>query len=719
MSLKVGSRLGSYEVVSLIGQGGMGEVYRAHDTKLRRDVALKVLPEEFMADHDRLARFQREAEVLASLNHPHIASIYGVEEANGVQALVLEMVEGPTLADRIALGPIPLDEALPIATQIADALEAAHDHGVIHRDLKPGNIKLQPNGSAKVLDFGLAKVLDLDAGGRDRSQAPTITSPAMTRIGVILGTAAYMSPEQARGKGVDKRSDIWAFGCVLYEMLTGSRPFDGGDVSDTLAFVITKEPEWSALPPAVPPTIRALLRRCLQKSARLRLRDIGDARLAIDDAMGELGADANVGSLVAGARTPGRRALPWIYLPLVVLSAVGLTLLSLQRRPELPAATPKRLVLQLPAGDELAFGESAPVGEGRPSVAISPDGTRIVYIGRRAGRVQLFQRPLDQFDPMAIAGTEGAFNPFFSPDGQWIGFFTNTHLKKVAVAGGDPVTLCEARNPYGGTWSGDSIFFAQVFGTALSRVPAAGGAVETVRSGGQRFWPFGVPGEDGLLVSGWPSGIRLVRFKEPDSGDRRITPGFTSARLTPTGHIILVRPGQLLAAPFDRARWEITGAETLVLAGLRTEPWGGALCIFARGHSDLRARESRDNRIVGVRRSRWQHRFDAGIRARQFRVVQVIALRRQDRDHRERHHQRSLGLRPRTGHAHAAEYHGKQRSSLVVPRWRMGDVRLVGQRRVECLPAAGRRFGPAESSRLNCQQSDSIFLVARWPGSGL
>jgi eukaryotic-like serine/threonine-protein kinase len=583
MSLKVGSRLGRYEVVSLLGRGGMGEVYRARDTKLKRDVALKVLPEEFTADHNRLARFQREAEVLASLNHSHIASIYGLEEAEGAQALVLELVDGTTLSDRIAHGPIPLDEALPIAQQIADALEAAHEHGVIHRDLKPGNIKVLSDGSVKVLDFGLAKVLDLSVDGSDPSQSPTITTPAVTRLGVILGTAAYMSPEQARGKGVDKRSDIWAYGCVLYEMLTGSRAFDGDDVSDTLAFVITKDPDWAALPSAIPPAVRALLRHCLQKSVRLRLRDIGDARLAIDDALAELGADTPVGSLVTGARTPGRRSLPWIYLSLVVLSAVGLTLLLTQRRAEAPPTGPKRLVLQLPTGDQLAFGESAPVGEGRPSLAISPDGARIVYVGRRAGSVRLYQRPLDQFDSTAIAGTEGAFNPFFSPDGQWIGFFTNTHLKKVPVSGGNPVTLCEARNPYGATWSRDSIFFAQGFGMALSRVPAAGGPAEVVRSGGSpKFWPFAVPGDDALLVSGWPSGIQLVRLNDGERGDRLIARTYTSGRLTPTGHLILVRPGQLFAAPFDQARWEIIGVETPVLAGVRTESWGGGHFSFSR-----------------------------------------------------------------------------------------------------------------------------------------
>ena len=362
----------------------MGEVYRAHDTKLKRDVALKVLPEEFMTDDNRLARFQREAEVLASLNHSHIASIYGVEGVSDAQALVLELVEGPTLADRIAQGPIPIDEALPIASQIGDALEAAHDQGVIHRDLKPGNIKLLPDGSVKVLDFGLAKILDPAVDVRDGSQSPTITSPAMTRIGVVLGTAAYMSPEQARGKVVDTRSDIWAFGCVLYEMLTGARAFAGDEVSDTLAFVITKEPDWTALPAATPPSVRALLRHCLQKSVRGRLRDIGDARLAIDDALAELGAGTPVGSPIAGAPGRGRRALPWIYLPVVVLSAVGLTLLSIPRRPEPPPATPKRLVLQLPAGRRARVRGSR---TGRRGSAVGRDLTgRDSYRLRRPAR---------------------------------------------------------------------------------------------------------------------------------------------------------------------------------------------------------------------------------------------------------------------------------------------------------------------------------------------
>ena len=580
MSLRTGSRLGPYEVVSLIGVGGMGEVYRARDTKLKRDVALKVLPEAFLTDHDRLARFQQEAEVLASLNHSHIASIYGVHEADGTQALVLELVDGETLADRIARGPVPFEEALQIARQIADALDLAHQHGVIHRDLKPANIKLLPDGSVKVLDFGLAKILETPGRGGDRLESATVTSPALTRMGVILGTAAYMSPEQARGNTVDKRSDIWAFGCVLYEMLAGSRAFDADGVVDTLALVVTKDPDLNALPSDVPPGVLALVRHCLQKREHLRLRDIGDARLAIDDALAEPGAGTTVGPRRTDAR-PAGRALNWAAYPLVAVAGAGLTLLVTPRRAETPPTNPTRLVLQLPSGDELAFGESAPVGEGRPSLAISPDGTRVVYVGRHAGTVQLYLRPLDQFDSRVIAGTEGAFNPFFSPDGQWIGFFTPTHLKKVAISGGDPVTLCEARNPYGAAWSGDSVFFAQGFGTILSRVAAAGGIADVVWSGGSnRFWPAIVPSDNALLVSGWPAGIHLVRLDRHE--DRLLTGTYTSARLTPTGHLIAARPGQLLAIPFDQNRWEITGGEIPVVTGLRTDSWGAAHFSFSR-----------------------------------------------------------------------------------------------------------------------------------------
>ena len=284
--LAPGTRLGVYEVVAAIGAGGMGEVYRARDTRLKRDVALKILPESFASDPDRLARFQREAELLASLNHPNIAGIYGLEEGDGTRALVMELVEGETLADRIAAGPIPLHEALPIARQIAEALEAAHEQGIIHRDLKPANVKMRPDGTVKVLDFGLAKALEpTSARGTDATASPTITTPAMmTGVGTILGTAAYMAPEQAKGRPADKQSDIWAFGCVLFEILTGRRCFDGEDVADTLAFVLTKEPDWSALPPNALPSIANLLRRCLEKDRRKRIGDVAAALFAIDEA---------------------------------------------------------------------------------------------------------------------------------------------------------------------------------------------------------------------------------------------------------------------------------------------------------------------------------------------------------------------------------------------------------------------------------------------------
>jgi serine/threonine-protein kinase len=363
-------------------------------------------------------------------------------------------------------------------------------------------------------------------------------------------------------------------------MLAGSRAFVADGVVDTLAFVMTKDPDWSALPSDVPPGIAALLRHCLQKRVHLRLRDLGDARLAIDDALAEPGAGTTVGPRSTGARTAGR-ALHWAAYALAAVVGAGLTLLVTPRRAETPPASPKRLVLQLPSGDQLAFGESAPLGEGRPSLAISPDGARIVYVGRHAGTVQLYLRRLDQFDSNALAGTEGAFNPFFSPDGQWIAFFTPTHLKKVAISGGDPVTLCEARNPYGGAWSGDSIFFAQGFGTTLSRVAAAGGIAEGVWSGRTRtFWPAIGPDDNALLVSAWPAGIHLVRLDRHE--DRLLAGTYTSARLTPTGHLIAARPGQLLAIPFDQNRRETTGGEIPVVTGLRTDSWGAAHFSFSR-----------------------------------------------------------------------------------------------------------------------------------------
>jgi len=377
MSLTAGSRLGPYEIHSLIGSGGMGEVYKARDTKLNRDVALKILPEHFALDSDRLARFKREAQLLASLNHPNIAAIYGFEESNGVQALVLELVEGPTLADRIAKGPIALDDALPIARQIAEALEAAHDHGIMHRDLKPANVKVKEDGTVKVLDFGLAKAVDSSSSATDLSQSPTITSPAMTQMGVILGTAAYMSPEQAKGREADRRSDIWAFGCVLYEMLTGRRAFEDDDVSETLAAVIKGEPEWSALPADTPAAVRRLLRRCLRKDAKERLHDISDARIEMQDAQAEAASEGTTVPVPVVTRR-SRERLAWMTVAIVLAVALALSLV-LTRRP-IPTAPEMRLEITTPAtSSALHF-------------ALSPDGTRLVFVASGEGQPRLWVR---------------------------------------------------------------------------------------------------------------------------------------------------------------------------------------------------------------------------------------------------------------------------------------------------------------------------------------
>ena len=426
MALEVGSRLGHYDVTALIGEGGMGQVYQATDTKLKRQVALKILPEAFSADPERLARFQREAEVLASLNHPNIAAIHGLEGEDGVRALVFELVEGPTLADRIKQGAIPLDEALPIAKQIAEALEAAHEAGVIHRDLKPANIKVKDDGTVKVLDFGLAKALDPTPEG-DPSQSPTLTAAA-TQMGVIMGTAAYMSPEQARGKPVDKRADIWAFGCVLYEMLTGQRAFHGEDVSLTLASVMKSDLNVTRLPPDVPATVRTVLRRCLEKDPKQRVHDIADVRLAMEGAFETTVSTSSGPSVAPYLQVWQRPVLALIAALLVaVVSAIAAWFYAQ------PGPQPVVRSTLVNPGSE-AIGNAWDAG-----VTLSPDGRRIAYlasVGGAPGVGNLYVRELDQLEPMLLA--ESARAPFFSPDGQWVGFkgLRTAPWMKVAVTGG-------------------------------------------------------------------------------------------------------------------------------------------------------------------------------------------------------------------------------------------------------------------------------------------
>ena len=425
MALTLGTRFGPYEVSAHIGAGGMGEVYRAIDTNLKRAVAMKVLPVSVAGDRERLARFRREAELLAALNHPNIASIYGLERSGPATALVMELVEGPTLADVIARGPIPISDVLPIAKQIAEALDAAHEQGIIHRDLKPANIKVRADGTVKVLDFGLAKALAPDGASTtagNLTESPTITSPAMTQAGMILGTAAYMSPEQAKGRAVDKRSDVWAFGVVLYEMLTGQRLFKGDDVSEVLASVLTRQPDWTILPADTPALVRRLLRRCLEKDRTRRLADIADARLDIVDSLS--GSDVDAPSAVSASRTHGR--LAWASSLLLVGLAAAAVAVWATRRVPIPPVTTRTILSIAPTGEtsganplEQRAGGARPT---RTAVALSPDGKTLVFSAIWGGTEQLYARRMDQLSAAPISGTSGGSSPIFSPDGQSVAF---------------------------------------------------------------------------------------------------------------------------------------------------------------------------------------------------------------------------------------------------------------------------------------------------------
>jgi hypothetical protein len=415
----------------------MGEVYRARDTTLGRDVAIKILPHLFTSDRERLARFEREARMLAALNHPHIGAIYGVEDADGVRGLVLELVEGPTLAGRLTAGPLPFAEALAIARQIADALDAAHEKGIIHRDLKPANVKVTPDGKVKVLDFGLAKAFTGDGPADDPTNSPTL-SRAATAHGVILGTAAYMSPEQARGQAVDKRTDMWAFGGVLYELLTGKPAFQGDTVTEILAAVLRGEPDWPALPAATPPTVRVLLRRCLQKDKALRLRDAGDAGREIQDAL----TAPDVSPMTTGPVTRGWRQTVELGLAVLVTAVVaGLVVWNLKPTAPRPVT---RFTITLPPGQQLAASGA--------DLALSPDGSHLAYVAIQGGTQQLYLRAMDGLEAKPVPGTEGAVEPFFSPDGQALGFFAGGKLKTVSVSGGSALTLGDASLPTGASW---------------------------------------------------------------------------------------------------------------------------------------------------------------------------------------------------------------------------------------------------------------------------
>jgi serine/threonine-protein kinase len=577
VALTPDTRLGAYEVVSLLGEGGMGEVYRARDTKLGRDVALKILPEAFTLDGARIARFRREAHVLASLNHPNIAAIYGFEDSGSTHALVLELVEGPTLADRIAKGPLPLDEARPIAKQIAEALEAAHEQGIIHRDLKPANIKVRSDGTVKVLDFGLAKAIEAggaeQAGGAGReipSMSPTITSPAiMTGVGMILGTAAYMAPEQARGRHVDRRADIWAFGAVLFEMLTGSQAFPGQDIPHVLARVIEREPDWSTLPASLPPALVTYVRRCLVKDPRERVRDIGDVRLALDGAF-ELPAQRIVESAATAPTVvpaPRWRRVGAYLAALLAGAAVTAAAAWVVARTRAQPLQPVRFALVPPPTAALT------VGGNERTIAISPDGTHIVYRGSggSGSTPLLLARAIDQLDARPIATIPRGFRePFLSPDGQWVGFFLQGEIRKVSINGGPSIAIAKnSAAPRGASWGPDGtiIFATNDAATGLLSVPAGGGeptvltTPDTAHGAVDHVFPSILPGGAAVLYTvtstGQPENAQIAVLDLKSGQSKILIRGGSQAEYLESGHLIYAAAGTLRAVRFDLKRLEV------------------------------------------------------------------------------------------------------------------------------------------------------------------
>ena len=581
----IGSRLGPYEISAQIGEGGMGLVFKARDFQLGREVALKVLPEGFTQDAERLARFEREAKLLASLNHPNIAQIYGLETSGGSPALVMELVEGPTLAERLAPGSLSIAESLSIARQIAEALEEAHEKGIVHRDLKPQNVKASIEGKVKVLDFGLAKAMEpagaasssgpggvAGAGAVNLTHSPTLTSPALgTMQGVILGTAAYMAPEQARGLGVDKRADLWALGVILFEMLSGRRLFEGELVTDVLAGVLKQEIDWSALPPETPPALRRLLRRCLERKPENRIRDAGDVRWELDEIARTGGEEAAATVAPSAAEVVARRVPVWRWLAAAGLGlALGLGAafaLGWLGPRQAPARSVKSYLLP-PEKTSFAF---------RPSLggpALAPDGTKLVFSASDdSGRTSLWVRPLDSTGARELTGTEDASYPFWSPDSRWVGFFVPGKLRKIDVTGGPPETVCDAASGRGGSWSpgGVIVFSPQVF-SGLQRVSAAGGTpvalseLDAGRSQTSQRWPVFLP--DGRHFLYW-AGVPLNSAADQGDGifvgsidggkTEFLLPTDSDALYAPPGYLLFLREGLLMAQGFDASERRLRG----------------------------------------------------------------------------------------------------------------------------------------------------------------
>jgi serine/threonine-protein kinase len=573
----IGTTLAHYRITAALGAGGMGEVWRATDTKLGREVALKVLPEEFAKDPDRMARFEREAKVLASLNHRNIATLYGLETAESGTGtgtgtgtfLAMELVEGEDLSERIKRGPISVEEAMPIALQIAEALEAAHEAGIVHRDLKPANIKITDDGTVKVLDFGLAKAWEADGGDVSSSFSPTLTHHA-TVEGIILGTAAYMSPEQARGKKVDRRADIWAFGVVLWEMLTGKKLFEGETVSDVIAAILTFEPDLEELPRAIPVRFRNLLSRCLRRDPKRRMRDMGDIRLELEEDHGP--------DVPFVEERPARIRLPWIVMAVMTATAVVLGWLLL-RSPRAMDRVSTHLAMTLPQG--LSFGHD----ETRPVIVISPAGDEVVFTATDGETTRLYRRSLNSIDVVPLEGAEGAQVPFFSPDGRWVGFSApDGRLKKVSLDGGQAVALVEG-NWGGGSWGEDgSIIYTPNYLDGLWRVAADGGAAEELThpdpSAGElnHSWPDHVRGTDGVIFTSFrlPLSESRVELYDLSTGERRLlVENAVFGRYAASGHLLFVREGVVLAAPFDPHKLELFGPPVPVLEDAFVAPYEG------------------------------------------------------------------------------------------------------------------------------------------------
>ncbi len=607
MPLAPGTRLGPYEIVVPLGTGGMGEVYRARDTKLNRDVAIKVLPEAFAIEPERLARFTREAQTLAVLNHPNIAHIHGLEDSGGVRALVMELVEGEDLSQRLARGPVPLDEAVSIARQLGEALEAAHEQGIVHRDLKPANIKVRPDGTVKVLDFGLAKAVEqaqgsgLTAQGGMLANSPTLTAHA-TQMGVILGTAAYMAPEQASGKLVDRRADIWAFGVVLWEMMTGRRLFEGESVPETLGAIFRQEIDLEALPAETPPAVRHLLARCLERDPKLRLRDIGEARIALADVRSSPRPHSDVRPRVAApveaTPPPARSRMTWIPWTIAAIAVAVASWLMLRPSPESVATTPAHLVVvgvSPPAGHVLAAGET-------PALDVARDGSAAAFEAEGPNGRQIFLRRLDRAGVEPVPSTLGGAQPFFSPDGRSLAFFADGRIRKIALDSRAVADIVGVNSYRGATWAdGGWIVYTQSYSDGLQKVRDTGGRPEPVtsldRQANERShrWPTALPGSPWVLftvgVSKSPnywddSRIDAVNL---ETGERKtIFDGAWMARFAPPDTLLLQRGATLFGLPFDRVRAERRGSERVVLENVGGEASSGA-GYFAPGGAGILA----------------------------------------------------------------------------------------------------------------------------------